>query len=195
MKMMKSLFIVCIALVPYPGHPQNLRVDQRQAVQSLPSAPMPQPVPNHTASSIAPNGHPSSESQANPGTQMSLSLKEAEVLALKNNPQISVARLTAFASQQVTREVRSSLWPPAAGALTAVDSQDNSRITAGGLNNPIIYERAAAGVIVSQLITDFGRTANLVSSANFAAKAEDQNAMATKEQILLTVDQAFYGAL
>jgi outer membrane protein len=192
---MKSLFIVCIALVPCAGYPQSSQVDQPLTVQSLPSAPVPQPVPSQTAPTMAPNGHRSSDSQANPGTQISLSLKQAEALALKNNPQISVARLTALASQQVTREVRSSLWPTATGDLTGVDSRANSRITAGGLNNPIIYERAAAGVIVSQLITDFGRTTNLVSSANFAAKAEDQNAAATKEQVLLAVDQAFYGAL
>jgi outer membrane protein len=49
--------------------------------------------------------------------------------------------------------------------------------------------------VVSQLITDFGRTTNLISSANLAAKAENQNAIATKEQILLAVDQAFYNAL
>ena len=109
------------------------------------------------------------------GCRSALSLKQAEALALSNNPQISVARLTALASHQVTREVRSNLWPTATGNLTAVDSQTNSRITAGGLNNPIIYERAAAGVIVSQLITDFGRTTNLISSANLAAKAQDQN--------------------
>lgn len=126
---------------------------------------------------------------------MTLALKQAEALALKNNPQISVARLTALASQQVTREVRSNLWPTATGNLTGVDSRANSRITAGGLNNPIIYERAAAGVMVSQLITDFGRTTNLIASASLAAKAEGQNAAATKEQILLAVDQAFYGAL
>jgi outer membrane protein len=35
----------------------------------------------------------------------------------------------------------------------------------------------------------------LAASADFTAKAENQNAIATKEQILLTVDQAFYGAL
>ena len=108
-------------------------------------------------------------------SSLSLSLKQAEALAVQNNPQISVARLTALASQQVTREVRSSLWPTATGNLTGVDSRANSRITAGALNNPIIYERAAAGVIVSQLITDFGHTTNLVSSAKLAAKAEDQN--------------------
>ena len=58
-----------------------------------------------------------------------------------------------------------------------------------------MYQRAAAGATVSQLLTDFGRTTNLISSANLAAKAENQNAVATKEQILLAVDQAFYNAL
>ncbi|MGA7909453.1 MAG: TolC family protein, partial [Candidatus Sulfotelmatobacter sp.] len=92
----------------------------------------------------------------------SLSLKDAQALALKNSPQISVARLTALASQQVTREVRSSLWPTAAVDLTAVDANPGTRITAGALNNPIIYQRAAAGAMVSQLLTDFGRTTNLI---------------------------------
>jgi outer membrane protein len=63
------------------------------------------------------------------------------------------------------------------------------------LNNPIIYPRAATGATVSQLITDFGRTTNLVSSAQAAAKAEEQNSAATTAQIVLAVDQAFYNAL
>src|ERR1035438_7275219 len=191
---MKSLFIVCLLFMPGAGYPQSSQVDPQITVRSLPSAPAPQPIPIQ-APPMAASGQSPSNSQADTGIPKSLSLKQAEALALQNNPQISVARLTALASHQVTREVRSSLWPTATGDLTAVDSKDNSRITAGGLNNPIIYERAAAGVIVSQLITDFGRTTNLVSSANLAAKAEDQNAAATKEQILLAVDQAFYGAL
>ena len=126
---------------------------------------------------------------------MSLSLKDAQALALKNNPQVSVARLTALAAQQVTREVRSNLWPTATADLTAVDADPGTRITAGGLSNSAIYQRAAAGATVNQLLTDFGRTTNLISSANLAAKAENQNAVATKEQILLAVDQAFYNAL
>ncbi|MBZ5664350.1 MAG: TolC family protein [Acidobacteriia bacterium] len=197
---MKSFVVVvciavCVALVPCAGYAQNLQGDPPQTPPGLPSAPAPQPVPSQTAPTVLPNGQQSSNAPAAPGTQMSLSLKQAEALALKNNPQISVARLTALASEQVTREVRSSLWPTATANLTGVDSQANSRITAGGLNNPIIYERAAAGVTVSQLITDFGRTTNLAASANFAAKAENQNAVATKEQVLLAVDQSFYGAL
>jgi len=187
-----SLVVLSILFLCLGSHAQ---ASFDRATQTLPSAPAPQAAPNQTAPSMSLNGQPSSASQANAGPAVSLSLKQAEALALKNNPQISVARLMALASQQVTREVRPSLWPTANANLTGVDSQPNSRITAGGLNNPIIYQRAAAGVVVSQLITDFGRTTNLVSSANLAAKAEDQNAAATKEQILLEVDQAFYGAL
>jgi len=166
-----------------------------QTAQNLPLAPVPQISPTQGTTSSSANGQPSSAPQAAPGMPMSLTLKQAEALAIKSNPQISVARLIALASQQVTREVRSNLWPTATGDLTGVDAQAGSRITAGMLNNPIIYERAAAGVMVTQLITDFGRTTNLVSSANYAAKAENQNAMATKEQVLLAVDKAFYNAL
>ncbi len=162
---------------------------------SLPAAPMSQQVIPPVSSSAPMSAPQSPAPPSSPGTPTLLSLKDAQALALKNNPQISVARLTALASQQVTREVRSNLWPTATINLTAVDAEPGSRITAGALNNPIIYQRAAAGAMVSQLLTDFGRTTNLISSANLAAKAENQNAVATKEQILLTVDQTFYNAL
>ena len=165
-----------------------------QTSASLPPAPMPQS--SSTQSSSGPTANtPQPPIPQTPGTPTSLTLKEAEALAMKNNPQISVGRLLAMASVQITREPKSNLWPTATGDLTGVDAQSGSRITAGALNNPIIYERAAAGLMVTQLITDFGRTTNLISSANYAAKAENQNAMATKEQILLAVNRAFYNAL
>ncbi len=148
--------------------------------QSIPNAPSPQvnaALPQPAAAGIP------------------LSLKDAENLAIKNNPRISVARLSALAAQQVTRETRSTLWPTAVANLTAVEANPGTRITAGALNNPIVYQRAAVGTTVSQLITDFGHTSNLIASASLSAKAEEQNAVATKEQILLTVDQAFYAAL
>ena len=160
---------------------------------SLPSAPIPQTF--HSSGPIVGQMAKSPAAQSGPGNTTLLSVKDAQALALKNNPQISIARLTALASQQVTREVRSGLWPTARIDLTAVDANPGTRITAGGLNNPVLYQRAAAGARVSQLLTDFGRTTNLVASANLAAKAENQNALATKEQILLMVDQAFYNAL
>ncbi len=175
------------------------QTSQIQAV-NLPTAPVPQPSAIWRNISYPDTERESPKQAAGqaPGTAnpaQSLTLKDAEGLAKKNNPQISVSRLLALASQQVTREVRSNLWPTANADITGVDSQENSRISAGGLNNPIIYERAAGGVTVSQLITDFGRTNNLVASANLSARAEAQNALATQEQVLLEVNQTFFNAL
>ncbi|HVN20719.1 MAG TPA: TolC family protein, partial [Dongiaceae bacterium] len=42
--------------------------------------------------------------------------------------------------------------------------------------------------------TDFGHTTNLVASARLQARAEEQNSLATKEDVLVAVDQAFYNA-
>jgi len=124
-----------------------------------------------------------------------LSLKAAEDLALRNNPLVSEARLNALAAGQVTREARSALLPSGAAYATAVDAHENSRISAGGLNNPIIYERVATGAILSQLITDFGRSTNLLSSAKLRAGAEEENSRAISARIVLAADQAFFRAL
>lgn len=191
--MRNLLIVVMILLRPLCGWTQ-VTIDT-QTAQSLPAAPLPQQKPQGAQPVMPANGPQPYDSRTDSATPTSLSLQQAEALALQNNPRISEARLTALASQQVVREVRSALWPSATANLTGVDSRDNSRITAGGLNNPIIYERAAAGIQVNQLITDFGRTTNLAASADFGAKAENQNALATREQILLAVEQAFYGAL
>jgi len=163
--------------------------------QSLPPSPRQQTVPDQGVGKLPSGGQPPAPVQTAHRMPMPLTLKQAEEVALKNNPQISVARLVTLASQQVTRQVRSALWPTASGEITGVGAESGRRISAGGLNNPIIYNRAAGGAMFSQLITDFGRTANLISSANYAAKAQNENAMATQQQILLAVNQAFYNAL
>jgi outer membrane protein len=124
-----------------------------------------------------------------------LTLAQAEALALKNNPQITIGKLRALVAQQYVREARSALLPNAYLSVTAVDSNPGSRLAAGGLNNPILFPRAAAGATVGQLITDFGRSTNLLSSSQYQARAEDQNSAATTAQVILAVDQAFYNVL
>lgn len=140
------------------------------------------PAPSQTPGQASPAGSP-------------LTLAQAEAIAIKNNPQITVGRLRALAAQQYVRESRSAFMPNANLSLTAVDANPGSRLTAGFLNNPILFPRAAGGASVNQLVTDFGRTSNLLSSSEFSAKAEDQNAAATRADILLAVDQAFYNSL
>jgi len=125
----------------------------------------------------------------------SLTLSQAEALALKNNPQITIGKLRALVARQYVREARSALLPNAYLSVTAVDANPGSRLAAGGLNNSILFSRAAAGAAASQLITDFGRSTNLLSSSDYLAKAEDQNSAATTAQIILAVDQAFYNVL
>src|ERR1700733_13203327 len=190
----KSLRAICLVLT-LPICILAQAAPNSNSTATLPAAPEPQETtrPNLSTSGQVPQ--PAMGALAVPGTPTPLSLQDAQALALKHNPQISVARLNALASQQVTREARSNLWPDAHIDLTAVDANPGSRITAGALNNPTVYQRAAAGTMVTQLITDFGRTTNLIASANLAAKAENQNQIATKEQILLAVDQAFYSSL
>jgi len=134
-------------------------------------------------------------SAASAQPSQSLTLAQAEALGLKKNPQISVARLNALVSYQFIREQRSALLPTASLNVTGVGADPGGRVTAGALNNSIIYPRVAAGATVSQLVTDFGRTHNLVASSEFQAKAQDQNAAATTADIILAVDQAFFNTL
>ena len=143
-----------------------------------------------------PASPPGSPAPAQPATTgRELTLKQAEALALKSNPQITIGRLRALVAHQYVREARSALLPNAYLSVTAVDANPGSRLAAGGLNNSILFSRAAAGAAVSQLITDFGRSTNLLSSSDYLAKAEDQNSAATTAQIILAVDQAFYNVL
>ena len=124
-----------------------------------------------------------------------LSLKDAEQIAIQNHPQIQAAADVASAAKAQVTEARSAYYPTVYGSLTAVDSENNSRITAGGLNNPIIYERYANGLTVSQLVTDFGRTHELVKSSNLHAQANQERVVATRADVLLGVDRAYFVAL
>jgi outer membrane protein len=140
------------------------------------------PVPSPSPGKGQPAGH-------------ALTIGEAEAIGLKNNPQITVGKLQALQSQEYVREVRSALLPTFSINLTGVGADGGSRLAAGYLTNGRMFSRVAGGITASQLITDFGRTPNLVSSSRFEAKAADENAMATKQQIILAVDQAFYNTL
>jgi outer membrane protein len=124
-----------------------------------------------------------------------ITLREAERLALKNNPRITASRLVALAAGQVTRETRADELPQISGAITAEKAEDASRIGAGALTDSRLYSHAGTGATFSELITDFGHTRNLVASNKLQQKAQDQTALATEQDVLLATDQAFYRLL
>jgi outer membrane protein len=124
-----------------------------------------------------------------------LTLAQAEQIGLQNHPQVLAAESLAIAAQAQVREVRSAYYPSANGSLTGVEALSDSRIAAGGLNNPIIYDRFASGVTVGQLVTDFGRTHELVRSSSLYSQAQQQEVVTTRADVLLAVDQAYFDVL
>lgn len=128
-------------------------------------------------------------------TAQKLTLAQAEAIALSNHPQISSFRYNALAANEATREAKSAYYPTAIGSLTGAGADDNSRIAAGGLNNPVILNRYSNGVAIGQLITDFGRTKNLVASSRLRAQAAQENVQTARQDVLLQVDRAYYDVL
>jgi len=126
---------------------------------------------------------------------MQLTLADAQRLAIQNNPQFGAARLNAAAAYQVPAEFRANLQPSVLGSITGVGADSGSRLAAGALNNPVVYNRLGTGLSVSQLITDFGRTHNLVDSAKLRAQAQDQVTESTRAQILLATSRAYFSVL
>jgi outer membrane protein len=126
---------------------------------------------------------------------MRLTLAEAEQLAVQNNPQISAAKFNAAAAYEVPLEYRAGLMPAISGALTGVGADSGSRLAAGGLNNPVVYNRVASGLLVNQMVTDFGRTRNLIASSRLRAQAEDQTTETARADILVYTARSYFTVL
>ncbi|MDB6140910.1 MAG: Outer rane efflux protein [Verrucomicrobiaceae bacterium] len=125
-----------------------------------------------------------------------LSLKQAHEAALQKHPKITVSELKALAAKQVVKQAQSAFFPTIIGNLgAAVAADPNTRVVSGILPLSSVFDRASASVVVSQLITDFGRSAHLEQSAKLKAGAERENVEATRAQILLQVDGAYMSAL
>jgi outer membrane protein len=130
-------------------------------------------------------------------TNAFLTLTNAEAIALKYHPDIAEANYLVLAAKEAVTETRSAYLPNANLYAEAVGAnEENARITEDDtLSNPSIYDRAGAGAQLTQLITDFGRTANLTASSKYQVKAQSQNASQTREQVLLQVDVGYFNAL
>jgi outer membrane protein len=169
-----------------------LAANTQSTANKLPDAPS---LLAQTQPPAAAPGTPSASVPAATSTGPVLTRLQAEQLALKNNPRISVASLIALAQKQVVRETRSAYYPTLNGELTAVAAEEGSRLSTDSLAASRLLNHAGAGITVTQLITDFGRTRNLVASSSFRSKASDQQTQAAREDIVLATDFAFYQAL
>jgi outer membrane protein len=176
----------------------------QSSTADLPAAPQPSLDSMTFATAVANPGLPQSQA-APPDRQQPLidpataaipiTRADAERLALKNNPRITASHLLALAAGQVTREARSDELPQISAAITAEKAEDGARIGAGALTDSRIYTHVGTGGSLSQLITDFGRTRDLVATNKLQQEAQDRTALATEQDVLLATDQAYYRLL
>jgi outer membrane protein len=128
-------------------------------------------------------------------TFTTLTLEQAEALALKNHPRIASAGLNAEAARKVVNESRSAYFPTVAANLTGTDALEGTVVAAGALTTSSLSTRFASGMNLLQLVTDFGRTSHLVRSSRLRAEAANENVARVQAGILLDVQAAYFATL
>jgi outer membrane protein len=124
-----------------------------------------------------------------------LSLAQAQDIAVRNHPRIASAALAAQAGAAAIKEVDAAKYPTLSGNITGVGTDPGSVLSAGAVTTSSIYNRIASGLVATQLLTDFGRTASLEQSAKLRNASQNQNVTNTRAQVLSEVQQAYYQAL
>ncbi len=124
-----------------------------------------------------------------------ISLVQAQQIALRNHPRIASAELAAQASGFAVQEARSAYYPTLSGNVTGVGTEHGSVLSAGAVTTSSIYSRQSSGLVANQMISDFGRTANLTKSAQLRNQSQTQNVVNTRAQVLIAVQQSYYRAL
>ena len=132
---------------------------------------------------------------ANPQNPPRLTLQQAEAIALQNHPQIQAAQHEVNYSNQQIVENRAAYSPTVTGNLTGSQGNDLARIGAGDLSASRLFNRFGQGVVVRQLVTDSGRTSNLIGSSRLQAQATAQSAQATRYDVLLQVTRSYFDVL
>jgi outer membrane protein len=124
-----------------------------------------------------------------------LTLAQAEAIALKNHPKIAVAQSLESAAGQRVTEARSPYYPALNGEVTASQANYGARLGAGALVDSTLFSRQGEGLALNQLVTDLGRTKNLVASSRLQQQAAAQTTQSTRYDVILAVNRAFYEVL
>ena len=184
-----ALCISAISYLPFAAFAQSA---------ALPAAPIEQALPLTQLENIRQDGATTAPAASAPiaaqTNGIELNLADAEARALKNQPRLIAEQYRAQAANKRIGEPRAAYLPQAYGNLTAVEANGDTAVAAGALTTSSISTRAAAGASLVQMITDFGRTSNLVQSARLAAKASGQDEETVRQSVLMQVEDAYFSA-
>ncbi|MEN8198695.1 MAG: TolC family protein [Thermodesulfobacteriota bacterium] len=122
-------------------------------------------------------------------TSQSFSLDDMVDLALKNNPQLEMARSQIFADKGILTQAR-SLYLPHLGA-----GADYGRLHLDDLQ-PVEEDNSVHGLLqVSQLIYGFGKVTGLVDASSFVVEASNENYREVANNIVYQTKALFYNVL
>jgi outer membrane protein len=137
-----------------------------------------------------------SPSNAAIGGDESLSLGEAQAIAAANHPDIRVSVYDERAVKEGLAIATSIYRPQVQAEAVSAFAPPGTRIAAlNALNDPTVIGRFSTGISVSQYVTDFGRTADLVRAAELDADSAIARGAVTREEVALAVDNAYFEIL
>lgn len=166
-----------------------------------------------------PNRSPESQSQTTdrplpsgnkltPGGSF-LSLEAAIRTALRQHPQLERAQAAALTARALTKQTKSDLYPQLEASLAQgagsirVLSSDGAQIHTGygrgfGLGGALPKSNAnmsTAGLLLNQLITDFGYTSHRILASEATESASEKEIQTKKAGVILNVHRAYYTCL
>jgi outer membrane protein len=124
-----------------------------------------------------------------------ISLGDAQQIALRNHPRIASGELQAQAGSAAVKEIHSAFLPTLSGNITGVGADRGAVVSAGALTTSSLFSRQSNGFAANQLIADFGRNASLEQSAKLRNEADTRNTVDIRARVVLTVNRAYYRAL
>jgi outer membrane protein len=126
-----------------------------------------------------------------------LTLAQAQRMAVANHPQVRVMQFDTAAAQEAINIARSSYSPQVYGSGVTTFAKPGTRVSANlaSITDPTVIQRTGMGLAVSQYVTDFGRTADIVKSYELEAKSAAQRGQLTQLTVLLNVTQAYLEVL
>jgi outer membrane protein len=118
-----------------------------------------------------------------------LNLSQCVEIALQKNPNIMAARSTIRVSESLVGQAQANYYPQASV------SAGYNRFSLATAATDRSFDQYSSNINVSQNIYDFGRTSSQVKIQRLNLRASSENLENVSEQIVLSVQQAYYAVL
>jgi len=167
------------------------------------------PVSRSTDSSPSTSEQPATRADVTKSGGPFLTLEEAIRTALREHPQVERAQAAALTARAITKQNSADRYPQLEASLAQgagslrVRSSDGAQVHAGsgrgfGLSGSLPTHNqnmSTAGLILNQLITDFGYTSHRILASQAEESASEKEILIKKAGVILNVQRAYYTCL